>query len=50
MWIECANSGYIFHDLEDEDEKEVFRIDIEQTEESIDKEDRIVKLQKYFEE
>ena len=50
MWIECANSGYIFHDLEDEDEKEVFRIDIEQTEEGIDKEDRIVKLQKYFEE
>ena len=50
MWIECTNSGYIFHELEDEDEKEAFRIDIEQTEEGIDKEDRIIKLKEYFEE
>jgi hypothetical protein len=47
MRIECANTGYIFRELEEE--KEVFRIDIRQTEDGIDKEDRIIKLRKYLE-
>jgi hypothetical protein len=47
MRIECANTGYIFRELEEE--KEVFRIDIQQTEDGIDKEERIIKLRKYLE-
>ncbi len=44
--IECVNSGYIFRNLNGEEDS---RIDIEQTENGIDKEDRIIKLKEYFE-
>ena len=44
--IECRNSGYFFIDIETEEE--VDRIDIKQTEDGIDQEDRIIVLKNYL--